>query len=102
MLCQHCPLQSSQCPLEVETDEEIRGIMELAQVTLLASISLFSVPVIKYMNIYKEYLASCFESDSPRLGSPRGLTSSEGLMAQDTSLGRSHAEEHMMRQEARL
>lgn len=36
------------------TDEEIRKIIELAQVTLLASISLFSVPVTKYMNIYKE------------------------------------------------
>ena len=54
MLCLHCPLQSSQRPLEVETDEEIREIMELAQVTLLASISLFSVPVTKYTNIYKE------------------------------------------------
>lgn len=53
-LCLHCPLQSSRCPLEVETDEEIREIMELAQVTLLASISLFSVPVTKYTNIYKE------------------------------------------------
>lgn len=45
MLCLHCPRQSSQCPLEVKTDEEIREIIELAQVTMLASISLFFVPV---------------------------------------------------------
>lgn len=72
----------------------IREIIELAHVTQLAShcSSLFSVPVTKYMHtLYRGYSACCFESNSPRVGHPRGLTSGEGLMADGTAIGRSHA-----------
>lgn len=42
--------------------------------------------------LYRGYLACCFESNSPRVGDLRGLTSGEGLMADGTAIGRSHAE----------
>lgn len=75
------------------TGEEIREIIELAHVTQLANhcSSQFSVPVTKYMHtLYRGYLAC--ESNSPRVGDPRGLTSGEDLMADGTTTGKSHAE----------
>lgn len=63
------------------TGEEIREVRELAHVTQLAShcSSLFYVPVTIYMHTsYRGYSACCFESNSPRVGEPRDLTSGEG------------------------
>lgn len=90
------------------TGEEIRELIELAHVSHLAShcSRLFAVPVTKYKHtLHSGYFACCFKSNSPRVDDPRGLTSSESLMADGTAIGRNHAEKkknHMMRQEARL
>lgn len=77
------------------TGQEIREIIELAHVSYLAShcSRLFAVLVTKYKHtLYSCYFACCFESNRPRVGDPRGLTSGESLMADGTAIGRSHAE----------
>lgn len=70
-------------------------MIELTHITQLAShcSSLFSVPATKYTHTLQRGYLACFDSERPRLGDPRGLTSSEGLMADGTAIGRSHAEE---------